>query len=294
MSVPALSSPKSSSPAARDIPEAAGDDPGTPLVSWSAVRALAGRELVRFFRQRSRLIGAVAQPVLFWILFGAGLHGSFTPPDWAPAGLSYQRYFFPGVAVMIVLFTAIFATISVIEDRREGFLQGVLVAPVSRLSIVLGKVLGGAAIAWLQAGLFLVLAPTQGMSLSFPGIAWVLLFLALLSVGLTSLGFLLAWRLDSTQGFHAIMSVFLFPMWLLSGAFFPPADSGWLSWIMRLNPLTYGVAGLRRLLYLPETLPVTAGLPSGAVCLGVTLAFTVVCVVLAAWQARQRTAADAR
>ena len=289
MSVPALSAPPHPSATSRDNRETDGDDPGTPLVSWSAVRALAGRELVRFFRQRSRLIGAVAQPVLFWILFGAGLHGSFTPPDWAPAGLSYQRYFFPGVAVMIVLFT-----ISVIEDRREGFLQGVLVAPVSRLSIVLGKVLGGAAIAWLQAGLFLALAPTQGMPLSFPGIVWVLLFLALLSIGLTSLGFLLAWRLDSTQGFHAIMSVFLFPMWLLSGAFFPPAESGWLAWIMRLNPLTYGVAGLRRLLYLPETLPVTAGLPAWGVCLAVTLAFTVVCVVLAAWQARQRTAADAR
>jgi len=291
MSTPVLSSPSTAPPDHRGTPP---DDPGTPLVSGSAVRALAGRELVRFFRQRSRLIGAVAQPVLFWILFGAGLHGSFTPPDWAPEGLSYQRYFFPGVAVMIVLFTAIFATISVIEDRREGFLQGVLVAPVSRLSIVLGKVLGGAAIAWLQAGLFLALAPTQGMPLSFPGLVWVLLFLALLAVGLTALGFLLAWRLDSTQGFHAIMSVFLFPMWLLSGAFFPPADSGWLAWIMRLNPLTYGVAGLRRLLYLPETLPVTAGLPSLAVCLAVTLAFTTVCVVVAAWQARQRTSIDAR
>lgn len=292
MSTQALAS--SPSAASRDHQGADAEDPGTPLISWSAVRALAGRELVRFFRQRSRLIGAVAQPVLFWILFGAGLHGSFTPPDWAPADLSYQRYFFPGVAVMIVLFTAIFATISVIEDRREGFLQGVLVAPVSRLSIVLGKVLGGAAIAWLQAGLFLALAPTQGMPLSFPGIVWVLLFLGLLAVGLTALGFLLAWRLDSTQGFHAIMSVFLFPMWLLSGAFFPPADSGWLAWIMRLNPLTYGVAGLRRLLYLPETLPITPGLPSLAVCLMVTLAFTTVCVVFASWQARQRTSLDAR
>lgn len=294
MSVPAHSAPSTRLATSPDTEGNHGDDLDTPLVSWSAVRALAVRELVRFFRQRSRLIGAVAQPLLFWILFGAGLHGSFIPPDWAPAGLSYQRYFFPGIAVMIVLFTAIFATISVIEDRREGFLQGVLVAPVSRLSIVLGKVLGGAAIAWLQAGLFLALAPTQGMPLSFPGIAWVLLFLALLSVGLTSLGFLLAWRLDSTQGFHAIMSVFLFPMWLLSGAFFPPADSGWLAWVMRLNPLTYGVAGLRRLLYLPETLPVAASLPSWGVCLTVTLAFTVVCVVGAAWQARQGSAADAR
>ncbi|HIK96080.1 MAG TPA: ABC transporter, partial [Planctomycetes bacterium] len=102
---------------------------------WSAAWALAWRELIRFFRQRTRVIGAIGQPVIFWVLFGAGLGGSFQPPKWA-AGLSqpltYQEYFFPGVAVLIVMFTAIFSTISIIEDRREGFLQGVLAAPVPR------------------------------------------------------------------------------------------------------------------------------------------------------------------
>src|SRR5436190_12864023 len=131
-----------------------------------AVWTLATRELTRFFRQRTRVIGAVGQPVLFWLLFGAGLHGSFSPPAWAPRDMTYQEYFFPGVAVLIVLFTAIFSTISIIEDRREGFLQGVLVAPVSRLAIVLGKLCGGAALAVLQAGLFLALAPWMGMTIS--------------------------------------------------------------------------------------------------------------------------------
>ncbi len=227
-----------------------------------AAFSLAQRELVRFFRQRTRVIGALVQPALFWVVLGAGMDSTFqAPEDWdaAAAGMSYQAYFLPGVAAMIVLFTAIFATISVIEDRREGFLQGVLVAPVPRLGIVLGKVLGGAAIAFLQAGLFVALAPLLQYVELAPGVeflfaqggttvASVLLtvgWIALLSVGLTALGYCMAWPLDSTQGFHALMSVVLLPMWLLSGAAFP-ADGGWLKWLVAANPLTYGVSGLRR------------------------------------------------
>src|SRR5580704_3984795 len=112
-----------------------------------AVYSLALRELVRFFRQRTRIIGALGQPIIFWVLFGAGLQSSFQ----GPAGISYQEYFFPGVAVMIVMFTAIYSTISIIEDRREGFLQGVLVAPIPRVSLVLGKVCGGMVLAVMQA-----------------------------------------------------------------------------------------------------------------------------------------------
>ena len=219
-----------------------------------AVWSLASRELIRFARQRTRVIGALGQPVLFWVLFGAGLHGSFKPPAWAPSDMTYQEYFFPGVAVLIVLFTAIFSTISIIEDRREGFLQGVLVAPISRLAIVLGKLCGGAALAVVQAGLFLALAPLLGLAVSPLAALEVLGFLILLAFAMTALGFLIAWPLDSTQGFHAIMSVFLLPMWLLSGAFFPAGESGWLSSVIRANPLTYGVAGLRRLLYAGDKL----------------------------------------
>src|SRR5579872_2262967 len=263
-------------------------------VFWLAIWALAWRELVRFFRQRTRVIGALGQPVLFWVLFGAGLHGSFNPPAWAPRDMSYQEYFFPGVAVLIVLFTAIFSTISIIEDRREGFLQGVLVAPISRLAIVLGKLSGGAALAVVQAGLFLALAPLLGMTVSPLAALEVLAFLSLLAFALTALGFLIAWPLDSTQGFHAIMSVVLMPMWLLSGAFFPAEESGWLSWVIRLNPLTYGVAGLRRLLYSDVQLPVAGGLPAMSVCLFVTAAFGLVCIGVSVWLAQRRTSHDTR
>src|SRR5262245_21992056 len=167
---------------------------------WLAIWALASRELIRFFRQRTRVIGALGQPVLFWVLFGAGLHGSFKPPDWATWEMSYQEYFFPGVAVLIVMFTAIFSTISIIEDRREGFLQGVLVAPVSRLAIVLGKLCGGTALAVLQAGLFLALAPFLGLSLSGITVVEILLFLTLLAFALTALGLVVAWPPGSTPG----------------------------------------------------------------------------------------------
>ena len=252
---------------------------------FSASWALAIRELRRFFRQRSRLVGAVGQPIVFWIVFGTGLGASFQAPAWSGAlhrPLSYQEYFLPGIAVLIVLFTAIFATISIIEDRREGFLQGVLVAPASRTAIVLGKVFGGAALAMIQAGLFLCIGPLlhlAGMAPEIPlspGIvrgAAALGFLALVAVELTALGFLLAWPMNSTQGFHAVMSVFLLPMWLLSGAFFPGGTSGWMALVIRLNPLTYGVAGLRRLLYV-EPLPVGEALPSMIWCTGVTAAAT--------------------
>ncbi|MBI3860829.1 MAG: ABC transporter permease [Planctomycetia bacterium] len=259
-----------------------------------AVWSLAARELVRFFRQRSRLVGALGQPILFWVLFGAGLHGSFSPPAWAPRSMTYQEYFFPGVEVMIVLFTAIFSTISIIEDRREGFLQGVLVAPISPLAVVMGKLCGGAALSVIQAGLFLALAPFLGLAMSPVVVLEVILFLALLAFSLTALGFLIAWPLDSTQGFHAIMSIFLLPMWLLSGAIFPAGNSGWLRWVIYVNPLTYGVAGLRRLLYSGESLDAAPGLPAMSVCIAVTLVFCLVCVSISVWLANRRTSRDAR
>jgi ABC-2 type transport system permease protein len=272
---------------------------------WLPVWTLTVRELVRFFRQRTRIVGALGQPVIFWILFGAGLGGSFKNPEWVPEGvnMTYQEYFFPGVAVLILLFTAIFSTISIIEDRREGFLQGVLVSPISRVSLVLGKISGGTVLAVVQAVAFLLLgpllhmvglAPTISMSPSFVSVVSTFAFLVLLGFALTALGYLIAWPLGSTQGFHAIMSVFLFPMWLLSGAFFPGEQAGWLTWIIKLNPLTYGVAGLRRLMYPQHQFPATDTLPSLAVCLVVTFLFCTFCFGLSVLLTRRTTSKDTR
>ena len=261
---------------------------------FNAVMALTKRELIRFLRQRTRVIGAVGQPVIFWILFGAGLRSSFKAPSWADGlshAVSYQEYFLPGVAALIVLFTAIFSTISIIEDRREGFLQGIMVAPISRLAIVLSKLAAGTILAILQAGLFLLIGPLISATGLGPPIdvTWsisrMLLasgFLVLIAAELTALGFIIAWPMNSTQGYHAVMSIFLMPMWLVSGAFFPGGDSGWLYWLIRINPLTYGVAGLRRLLY-DQTLPITAELPSMLLCVAVTVMTTAVLTTLSAW-----------
>lgn len=247
-----------------------------------AVYTLTHRELVRFVRQRNRVIGALVQPVIFWLLFGAGLHGSF---DRAPVGgVSFMEYFVPGVLAMILLFTAIFSTISIIEDRREGFLQSVLVAPVSRGSLVLGKLLGGTLLAVLQGVLFLLLAVlAQGLAMDPLRAALLLGAMTLIAFALVGLGFLIAWRSESTQGFHAIMSVFLFPMWLLSGAFFPVTEGtpAVLAWVVAANPLTYGVALLRHALYLDPERLARAGVASPAAALGVTAAFAALMFVLA-------------
>jgi ABC-2 type transport system permease protein len=242
--------------------------------AWLATATLARRELVRFVRQRNRVLGAVGQPILFWLLFGAGLGASFQAPSWA-GGMSYREYFFPGVLVLIVLFTAIFSTISIIEDRREGFLQSVLVAPIPRWSIVAGKVAGGTLLAVGEALLFLALCPFAGISISLVKFGLLVLVLFPVAFGLTALGFTIAWRMDSTQGFHAIMNLFLMPLWLLSGAFFPASGvPGWLAVVIAVNPLTYGLAAMRRILYWEKALPVGGeGLPGMAIALTVTLTF---------------------
>src|SRR4051812_33343699 len=140
--------------------------------------SLCERELVRFIRQPNRVVGALATPILFWLFIGAGFGSSFRAPTVAGAAVTagpqqnYIQYFFPGTVTMILLFTAIFSTISIIEDRREGFLQSVLVAPVGRMSVVLGKVLGGAGVAVGQGVGFLLLGPTVGIHL-LPVTVWL-------------------------------------------------------------------------------------------------------------------------
>jgi ABC-2 type transport system permease protein len=244
------------------------------------VAALAGREIVRFLRERHRVFGALAQPLLTWALLAAGLRGSFRLPS-APAGATYGAYFFPGTVALIVFFTAIFSTISLIEDRREGFLQGVIAAPIPRASIAAGKVIGGAILATSQALLVLPLAPIAGLPLSFAGAAEALPAIACMAVSLTALSFCVAWRLESTQGFHAVMTVLLMPIWLLSGALFPAIGAvPWLRAAMAINPLTYGVALLRHAL--DPASAAGAGLPGIALSWIVMIVFGLAACVTAA------------
>lgn len=207
------------------------------------------REVVRFYRQKSRVVGVIASPVLFWVAIGSGFGNSLRP---GASGESqpFLNYFYPGALIMIVLFTSIFTMMSVIEDRKEGFLLSVLVAPVSRSAIVLGKVMGGTTLSTIQGLIFLVFAPLVGVHIGLGSFVLVAVTVFLVSFALTALGFAIAWPMDSNQAFHAIINLFLIPMWMLSGALFPLSGaSAWLRVLMQINPLTYGVQALRDLLY---------------------------------------------
>jgi ABC-2 type transport system permease protein len=270
--------------AGRPIPDGGGGPPGGAAAAggaWAPALALTRRELVRFFRQKGRVVGAIGTPLFVWLFLGFGLGHRFQAAG--PGGQGYLAYFFPGMVSMIVLFTAIFSAISVIQDRTEGFLQAVLVAPVPRVSIVLGKVLGGTLIATAQGVAVLALAPLAGAPFHALGYALAVVVVAVMAIGLSGLGFAFAWRTTSVQAFHAVMNLILFPMWMLSGAFFPP--EGWLGWIMLANPLTYALAALRRAVFLGAAAGAggaDAAGPSLALGLAVSAAFAAAMLALGA------------
>lgn len=258
-------------------------------VFWPAVLTLWRREMVRFWREPNRVVSAVVTPLIFWIFLGAGLNELVKTPVQAAAsgatsgagasGGGYMAYFFVGMLTMILLFTAIFSTITVIEDRREGFLQAVMVAPVSRLAVVLGKVFGGATLATVQGAVLVVLWAVTAMFWpvvgQFPGwgaVALAVVVMFVLAMALTALGMCIAWPMDSTAGFHAIMMLVLMPMWFLSGAVFPLAKApAWMQALMYLDPLTYGNSVLAETLQgaaSPAALPIS---PAATVALMLVL-----------------------
>lgn len=248
------------------------------LQDLDTIRVLWRRDVLRFLRQPSRIVGALGQPIIFWGVIGSGMAATFRLPA---ADVGYLEYFFPGVLLMIVLFASIFSTLSVIEDRHAGFLHGVLASPGSRTALVLGKALGSTTVALIQAGLFLVFAPWAGFP---PGqISWGALLLALFgtSLALTALGVGLAWLLDNVQAFHAVQMTLLVPAWIVSGAMFPAPQSGVLGAVVRANPLSFAVEAVRGALYggaWPAGFEPRASL---GVCLGVVAVGAVACVGLA-------------
>jgi ABC-2 type transport system permease protein len=226
------------------------------------VIALAQREWIRFWRERSRVAGFVLAPLLFWFVVSSGF-GDF------------QR-FFAGSLTLTIMFAAVFSNMSLIEDRREGFLKAVLVSPAPRWAIVAGKILGGASIAWLQAMIFLLFVFFTGWETTLAGWIGAAWALAVIAVGFTALGFSCAWMIQSTQGFHAILNLLLMPAWMISGALFPLSTAKtWLAMLMRMNPLAYALALMERLLN-----PSYAGF-SLALSLGVTVVTALVMVAVA-------------
>ncbi len=225
---------------------------------WLPVLTLWRREMIRFAREKGRVLGFVGSPLVFWLLIGSGFGD--------------LAFFFPGALVLTIMFSAVFSSMSLIEDRREGFLRSMLVSPAPRSAMVLGKVLGSTTLAWVQGMVFLCFLPLTGSHPGFAGVATAAAVVFLIAFGFTALGFFIAWQMDSSQGFHAVMNLVLFPLWLISGALFPMARAhGWVQWLMRANPLTYALAALRE----PLAHPAPGVVPSFSISLVVTAGFAV-------------------
>ncbi|MBE1236930.1 ABC transporter permease [Phaeovibrio sulfidiphilus] len=226
---------------------------GTPTfraTTRDATLALARRDLLRFVRQPARLAGTLGQPLLFWLVLGAGLSPSFDAGTFAGGGMTYTEYFYPGMLAMMVLFASVFSTITLIEDRDQGFLQGVMAAPVSRLSIVMGKVLGGTMVAMIQASILLLAIPFMGFHIGPGSVVMIVVTLAVLSVACTGFGFLVAWSMESTAGFHGVMMLVMMPLWFLSSALFPLESApAILKGVMYVNPFTWAMILLRAPFY---------------------------------------------
>jgi ABC-2 type transport system permease protein len=258
--------------------------PSSWAVEWGVISSLWKRDLLHLIRERSRWSGVVLQPLLFWLVIGSGMGSVFRLEGLE--GVDYLAYFFPGILAMVVLFTAVFATMGVIEDRKSGFLQQILVAPGSHAALVTGKTAGVTTMALIQVVACLLVAPFAGVDLL--AVNWPLLVLVLVlgCAGLTALNFVFAWLIDSTAGYHAIMSVLLLPLWIVSGAMFP-ANEGWTGYVMRVNPMAYLVDGMRHALH--SSASVANASPT--TCVVVLAASTVGFGLLAVWTITRRSEA---
>lgn len=209
----------------------------------SAIYTIWLRNMIRYYRSKSRMIGSLAQPLIFFLVLGFGLNSALK----MPGGGSYLEFIIPGVISMTVLFTAIFSGIQIIWDRQFGFLKETLVAPISRMSISVGQTLGGATTALFQGILILIISMIVGGF--FPGFMGLIIafsFMVLIGLAFTALGIAIASQMEDMQGFQLIMNFLVFPVFFLSGAFFPITNAPTaLKIISYADPLTYGVEGIR-------------------------------------------------
>ena len=205
------------------------------------------RDVLRYARDRSRIVGSLAQPVLFLIVFGLGLSPAIGSLG-GSGNINYVQFIFPGIITMAVLFTAIFSAISVVWDREFGFLREVLVAPVPRWAVAVGKMLGGSTVAMVQGLLILVFAPLVGVPLTPLTFLELVPAVFITACALSALGLVIAARMRSMEGFQVVMNFLLMPMFFLSGAVFPLGNlPAWLSVLTRIDPVSYGVDAIRQI-----------------------------------------------
>jgi len=221
-----------------------------------AIYVIWYRDLIRYSRDRTRLVASLAQPLLFLVVFGVGLSSSLGSVGGARGGgaafssggasLSYVQYIYPGVVGMAVLFTAMFSSMSIVWDREFGFLKEILVAPIDRSAVAIGKSLGGATQAMLQGLIMLAVGPIIGVHLTVLTVLEVVPILFLIAFTLTAFGVAIAARMRSMQGFQVIMNFLLLPIFFLSGSLFPLVGlPAWMAVLTRIDPVAYGIAPLR-------------------------------------------------
>ena len=205
------------------------------------------RDVLRYWRYRWRLVASLAQPLLFLVVFGSGLSSSLGGAFGRGSGLTYIQFMYPGIIGMSILFSAIFGAMSIVWDREFGFLKEVLVAPIDRWAVAIGKALGGTTQAMIQGLILLVLAPLIGVKLSVLTIVELVPLAAVLAFGLASFGVAIASMMKSLQGFQVVMNFLMMPMFFLSGALFPLTNlPGWMTVLTRLDPASYGIDPIRR------------------------------------------------
>ena len=211
---------------------------------YRGIWVVAYRELLRFVQERSRMVTSFAFPIMFLVVFGAGFNRIVGPMT---EGVDFIQFMYPGILSMTVVMSSMFSGMSIVWDREFGFLKEILVAPISRSGIVLGKALGGSVTAMLQGVILLILAPFLGIHLTVLMVVKYIFLVLLLSLSLSGMGIFVATRMRSQQGFQMVMNLLIFPLIFLSGVFFPVDNvSPWLQMIAKLNPLTYGVDAIRQ------------------------------------------------
>jgi ABC-2 type transport system permease protein len=217
------------------------------MASLRAIYIIWYRDVLRYWRDRWRLVASLAQPLLFLVVFGSGLSSSLGGAFGRGSGLSYIQFIYPGIIGMSILFTAIFGAMSIVWDREFGFLKEVLVAPIDRWAVAIGKALGGTTQAMIQGLILLVLAPLVGVKLSVLTVVELLPLAAVLAFGLASFGVAIASMMKSLQGFQVVMNFLLMPIFFLSGALFPLTNlPGWMTLLTRVDPASYGIDPIRR------------------------------------------------
>jgi ABC-2 type transport system permease protein len=222
-----------------------------PARSWRgelrAVRIVWHRELIRFANDRVRIVTTLVQPLLFLFVLGAGLQQLSAA---STHGLDLKTFIYPGVLCMSVMFTAMFSAASIVWDREYGFMREMMVAPIRRGSIVVGKCFGGATVAGMQGLIMIALAPAVGVPYSVTLVLGICALQVLLAFSITAFGVMVAARINQIQSFMGVMQLVIMPMFFISGALFPVSGlPGWLTVLNRLDPLTYAVSPMRSLVF---------------------------------------------